>query len=777
MVILITHGLVLFFSAGFIFINFEKNTAKLYNPQNSQAERDLDRANQYFPLKFRREMVILQAKNQHEQGVLSKQCFIDALRLHQAIESLPSYKKYCVKDPTKDECIVITPLELVQYNPAYFANITTWLTSAYANDAHIMANGRPAVYNFPAMFGTSLKVEHAIVKSADVLQMIYLIKDPANKKEYGNTLKLEDQFIDTVFKMKSRMKSVDVFYRSARSVDDAVNESSISDFSLFLITFLFMIVFACFASGNFVNPSQGHALLATSCVIAVSYGIICGLGFGMWLGVPFISIVGFLPFLVLGIGLDDMFIVVNEFDRLPRDLSVVRRISTVMASTGSSITMTTVTTLAAYLISTSTNFLAIRYFCLYATFCIAFSYLFVVSFFVAALSLDGRRIKVGRLDCVPCFFAREKFIDDEKASLEWEEDGKRRQGFLFADKFMNVWARFLVKPLTRAVVLLILIGMVVFGGLAASNMDQRFDNNLVAKPGSYLEEYLKTFEQYFSESLEVNIVVDQEISYKWWQTQKQVLELSKIAQQNKFYKNLSLSWMQTFRMWSQETNLKATGSNFTPSLQTFLSLPQFKHFNQDIVFSRNRTDIVASRILVYLKSTTDTLVMCDAMVGIRNDLKTKSKLPAYAVAQEFLSFETYLLTPPETMRNVLLSSLTIVLITSVCLVHPAVIFIVFVNFMFLVVELLGILQLCNVPLNTLAMVGFVMAVGYSVDYSAHVAHAFILSPHETAKERVVHALTTVGSSVFWGGRSVFLLLYNYIWAQLFHPKTKFKLNS
>jgi predicted RND superfamily exporter protein len=145
--------------------------------------------------------------------------------------------------------------------------------------------------------------------------------------------------------------------------------------------------------------------------------------------------------------------------------------------------------------------------------------------------------------------------------------------------------------------------------------------------------------------------------------------------------------------------------------------------------------------------------MCDAMVGIRNDLKTKSKIPAYAISQEFLSFETYLLTPSETLRNILLSSLTIVLITSVYLVHPAAIFLVFINFIFLVIELLGILHLCAVPLNTLAMVGFIMAVGYSVDYSAHIAHAFILSPHKTAKERVVNALTTVGSSVFWGGKS------------------------
>ena len=92
--------------------------------------------------------------------------------------------------------------------------------------------------------------------------------------------------------------------------------------------------------------------------------------------------------------------------------------------------------------------------------------------------------------------------------------------------------------------------------------------------------------------------------------------------------------------------------------------------------------------------------------------------------------------------------------TSVYLVHPAAIFLVFINFVCLVTELIGILHLWGIPLNTLAMVGFVMAVGYSVDYMAHVAHAFILARHDSADERVIHALATVGSSVFWGGKLV-----------------------
>jgi len=43
-----------------------------------------------------------------------------------------------------------------------------------------------------------------------------------------------------------------------------------------------------------------------------------------------------------------------------------------------------------------------------------------------------------------------------------------------------------------------------------------------------------------------------------------------------------------------------------------------------------------------------------------------------------------------------------------------------------------------------------------VDYSAHIAHAFVMSEEETANKRVVDAVSTLGASVFMGGFSTFL---------------------
>ena len=53
------------------------------------------------------------------------------------------------------------------------------------------------------------------------------------------------------------------------------------------------------------------------------------------------------------------------------------------------------------------------------------------------------------------------------------------------------------------------------------------------------------------------------------------------------------------------------------------------------------------------------------------------------------------------------------------------------------------------------MINLVMAIGFAVDYSAHVAHAYVMSNKLSANDRVVDALSTVGASVLMGGKSKF----------------------
>ena len=186
------------------------------------------------------------------------------------------------------------------------------------------------------------------------------MNDFSDQKEIDKVLEWEKKFIDKLESLDGNFSCFKVDYSSERSQDDAIAESSGSDITLVSITFTLMITFACVMLGKFLNPLTGHSLLANAGVFAVALGILSGFGLGMWCRVPFVSFMGVLPFLVLGIGIDDMFILVDELDRQPRDMSVTEKIKAVMWHSGATVTMTTMTDLVAFAVSTSSSFPAIR---------------------------------------------------------------------------------------------------------------------------------------------------------------------------------------------------------------------------------------------------------------------------------------------------------------------------------------------------------------------------------------------------------------------------------
>ena len=352
---------------GFVWFQTENRTEKLFIPQSSKAIDDLNTAEKFFRVKIREEIVVLVASPGHP-NVLAPECLKQAFEVHNAVIKLESYSDFCVtltgnKSKSPDECMMINALEFVQFNESKLdgknlKQVQLELGQAYNNTA-LMRNGRPFWYNFNRMFGDANR-RHGRVTDAKALQMVYHIRDPSDEDENTKVLNWEKNFNDKLASLVGKLSCFEVHYSSERSLDDAIAESSGSDIALVSVTFTLMITFASVMLGKFLNPLTGHSLLANAGVFAVVLGIASGFGLAMWFGVPFVSLVGVLPFLVLGIGIDDMFIMVDELDRQPRALSKADTIKEVMKRSGATVTMTTVTDLVAFAVSTSTSFPAIK---------------------------------------------------------------------------------------------------------------------------------------------------------------------------------------------------------------------------------------------------------------------------------------------------------------------------------------------------------------------------------------------------------------------------------
>lgn len=748
-----------FCAAGFLWLEMESRTEKLFIPQKSRAIDDLNMAERFFRVRVRKEGIILVGRQEH-QNVLAPACLNEAFNIHNQIMQLNSYSDYCLtlsgkKAGSLDDCVTVDPFEIFlnkNFDEKSLTEIQENVTRALVNTSLLMRNGQLFVFNFKQIFG-DVRMRKDLVLGARALQLHYFFRDPAEEDLSKKMLDWERFFLA---KASSFFPSCfKIYYEAERSTDDAIRENSSAEKTLVSITFMVMISFACFMLSKFRNSLTGHSLLAGAGVMAVALGILAGMGVASWCRVTFVSMVGVVPYLVLSVGIDDMFILVDELDRIPRQVGVIQTIKEVTSRTGATITMTTVTDLVAFAVSTSTSFPAIRYFCAYAALAITFSYIMMITFFVAAMTFDVKRIKAGRRDCLPVCLA------PQPKNGEMPLDDPRPQT---SNRFMKGWANLLVFPASKFFVLVTSVVLLVMGIYGTTKVTESFDRRMLAKDDSPLMKFLNVREKYYEQAIPVSIVLQGDVEYEDSNIQEEIRKLLVIVKENKHYRKNSSSWLEAFTKFSTARNMSITGPHFMPALRLFLDIPQFSGFKQDVKLSANGSRVIASRIVVFMKNNPTSTFQKNAMLTIREDLANKSPLNATPITRVFIFFEQYAIIAQETTRNLLIATLAVLIVTSVFLVDCFVTILVVANFVALVLELFGLMYIWDVTLNGVSMITLVMAIGFAVDYSAHIAHAFVMSKEESANKRVVDAVSTLGASVLMGGFSTFLGMFVLLFA-------------
>ena len=370
----------------------------------------------------------------------------------------------------------------------------------------------------------------------------------------------------------------------------------------------------------------------------------------------------------------------------------------------------------------------------------------IITYFVAIMTYDLKRIQLGRRDCLPFCTAP----PPKEGAPAWDEPSPQ-----LSNRAMEVWARFLTYPATKVVVIVLSLGLLGAGIYGVTKVDEKFDRRILAKDDSYLKRFLSAEKEHFELSVDVSIVETGNIDYEKSSTQEAIKNLTYIVSSNKYYINRSLSWMDSYLTFAKMSNISTIGPSFLPGLKTFLSQPEFSFFRQDLKFSSDGSKLEASRILCFMKSNGESTFQKSAMQTIRDDLETKSQLGVFPITRPFIFFEQYAITSRETIRNLIIAAITVFVITSPFLVDCTVAILVLFNFAALICELFGLMVIWDVSLNVVSMINLVMAIGFAVDYSAHVAHAYVMSNKLSANDRVVDALSTVGASVLMGGKSKF----------------------
>ena len=107
------------------------------------------------------------------------------------------------------------------------------------------------------------------------------------------------------------------------------------------------------------------------------------------------------PFLLIGVGCDDMFVICNAIDQTPDEWSPAERFRVALSHAGPSITITSFTNALAFYFGSFTSLVALNSFCIHAGVSILMLYATLLSIFSCFMVWDLQRMHKKRGDC--CF--------------------------------------------------------------------------------------------------------------------------------------------------------------------------------------------------------------------------------------------------------------------------------------------------------------------------------------------------------------------------------------
>uniref|UniRef100_A0A8C1HTL2 Patched 2 n=1 Tax=Cyprinus carpio carpio TaxID=630221 RepID=A0A8C1HTL2_CYPCA len=112
-----------------------------------------------------------------------------------------------------------------------------------------------------------------------------------------------------------------------------------------------------------------------------------------------------LPFLALGIGVDDMFLLAHSFTETRYNIPFKERTGDCLRRTGTSVALTSINNMIAFFMAALVPIPALRAFSLQAAIVVVFNFAMVLLIFPAILSLDLHRREDKRLDILCCFYS------------------------------------------------------------------------------------------------------------------------------------------------------------------------------------------------------------------------------------------------------------------------------------------------------------------------------------------------------------------------------------
>ncbi|XP_062596314.1 NPC intracellular cholesterol transporter 1-like [Saccostrea cucullata] len=651
--------------------------------------------------------------------------------------------------------------------------------------------------------------------SSEAIVITFIVNNHLDEEKNKKAEAWEKAFIEHMKAFSS--PDMTVSYSSERSIEDEINRESNSDVLTILASYLIMFGYIAITLGqyrdcvDFSIPKlmmDAKITLGLAGVVIVLLSVSSSLGMFSYCGVAAtLIIIEVVPFLVLAVGVDNIFILVQTFQRDKRrpNESIEEQIGRILGQVGPSMMLSSFSESIAFFLGALTNMPAVRVFSLYAAQAVLFDFLLQITVFIALMTLDAKRQKDNRFDMC-CFI---------KVSNQKSLDGN--SGGCLYKIVKDYYSHFLLKEWVRPIVITIFTFYFCLSGAVIHKLGIGLDQKLSMPDDSYVLDYFKNLSAYLHTGAPVYFVVEEGLDYKSLSGQNAICggngcpqdslvgQLFTASGQPSYTKiaQPTSSWLDDYLSWLSpggdppccRENSKTHG--FCPSMDnssTCIGCPMGKSihgrpnkvdfmkylpwflkdnpgtkcakgghaaYGSGVNLIKNKTDVGATYFMTYHTIMTENEDYISGLkmarkIGdnITNTLRTmlkNDKITVFPYSVWYVFYEQYLSIVKDTIENLCICIGAIFVVTFLLLgfdFFSALMILITIGM--IVVNILGFMYLWDITLNAVSLVNLVMAIGISVEFCAHITRAFAVSLQPTRVERARDSLAHMGSSVLSG---------------------------
>lgn len=815
----ITIGVCVFvvaaLSLGWINFDIEKDPARLWVSPTSAAAQEKNFFDANFGPFYRAEQVFL-VNDTLPSGpgpVLS----YETLQWWTAFEnSVNQIKGAATGAKLEDVCFNPTGAGcVVQSVTAYFQNdMTIYKPSTWRNRL-LQCTNNPVecLPNFgqpidPAMILGGLPKEEKPPAYADSPAIIvswvlknYVEGSPELEKSMDWEQSLKERLLE--MQIEASVRGLRLSFSTEISLEEELNKTTNTDARIVVISYIIMFFYASLALGSTTlsvrtilnNPAtaivESKFTLGVVGILIVLMSISASIGLFSAAGVKVTLIIAeVIPFIVLAVGVDNIFLIVHEFERVNishADELIEIRIAKALGRMGPSILLSALTETIAFALGAFAGMPAVRNFAVYAAGAVFINAILQVTMFISVLSLNQRRVEDHRVDCFPCIKLKGAgiYLGNNSNGNGYARSYEGQDESTIQFFIRKTYAPMLLGRKMKVAVVVIFLGIFTAGVSLMPEVSLGLDQRVAIPDDSYLIPYFNDLYDYFDSGPPVYFVTRElNVSQRVHQQQlcarfttceqaslANVLEQERKRPEISYIASTPANWIDDFFRWldpqeeeccvekgrscfanrNPEWNITLygmpEGQEFIDYLQKWLASPTDAScplggragYSTALVVDTERDTIPASNFRtshVPLRSQSEFIDAYASARRISEGLKESTGIEVFPYSVFYIFFDQYS-TIVRLTATLLGSALGLILIISSILLGSVMTgVVVTVTVIMIVTDIIGTMAVFNVSLNAVSLVNLVICVGIGVEFCAHIARAFMF-PSRALMERAV----------------------------------------